>query len=349
MKMRHGLILGVLLILAGAGFARGQNAPVQPMTDKEVIQELKKQGADQLKKDLSARGTAFDMTPELEKKLRKANASDDVVKAVTDAGPKARAAAKAAALGAGAAELSPDESKDFTALRNELDPDKAISLAEDYAKKYPTSTVLSYVYSFEAGANQQKSGTVDPAEQPKYVAKTVELCQKSLELKKDNLMSLIMAVGVMPQPQYLNQHEADKEKQLSDVQDYAEEALKLIDQLPKQGTETDADFAKRKAEYASGVHAGLGMIDLDRSQLGLQGPDKDELAKAEKEYNTAVTTAEHPDPRDYYRLGEAYNLDGKTEEAIAAFTKAGDLAQGSAIKQYADKQIEALKAKKAGK
>jgi len=329
--------MGVLLVMAIAAYARGQNAPA-PMNEKEVIQELKKQGAEQLQKELSARGTDFDMTPDIEKKLRKANASDDVVKAVTNAGPKARAAAKAAAMGAGGGmQLPAEEQQAFMNLRNELDPDKSIALAEDYGKKYPNSQALSYVDSFEANAYQQKGD----------VAKTVDLCEKSLELKKDNLMSLIMIVGLIPQPQYLNKHEADKEKQLSQAETYAQDALKLIDQLPKQANEADADFAKRKTEYAAGIHSGLGMIHLDRSELGLAGPDKDELAKAEQEYNTAVSTAERPDSRDYYRLGEAYNIDGKTDDAIAAFTKAGQLGQGTAIQQYADKQIEALKAKKA--
>jgi tetratricopeptide (TPR) repeat protein len=80
--------------------------------------------------------------------------------------------------------------------------------------------------------------------------------------------------------------------------------------------------------------------------MGLAGPDKDELVKAEQEYTTAVTTTDRPDPRDYYRLGEAYSIDGKIDEAIAAFTKAAELGQGTMIKQYADKQVEALKARK---
>jgi tetratricopeptide (TPR) repeat protein len=335
MRMKYALLMVVVLVLSSALYAQGPSAPV-PMTEKDVIKELKSQGADQLIKDVSQRGTDFDMTPDTEKKLRKANATDEVVKAVTSAGPKARAAAKAAGLGVTGQTVSAEEGKDFTAIRNELDPDKTIALVEDFAKKYPNSTVLSYAYAFEANANQQKG----------EVAKVVALCQKSLELKKDNLMSLIMIVSIMPQPQYLKDHEADKEKQLAAAEDYAQDALKQIDQLPKQKDEADADFAKRKAEYAAGIHGALGMVHLDRSEMGLGGPDKDELAKAEQEYTTAVTTTERPDSRDYYRLGETYNMDGKIDEAIAAFSKASELGQGTLIKQYADKQMEALKARK---
>jgi tetratricopeptide (TPR) repeat protein len=210
-------------------------------------------------------------------------------------------------------------------------------LAEDYARKYPNSPALTYAYAFEANAYQQKG----------EVEKVVGLCEKSLGLKKDNLMSLIMISGMIPQPQYLNLHEAGKEKLLAEAETDAQEALTLLDKLPKLANESDADFAKRKAEYAAGVHSSLGMVHLDRAQLGLTGLDKDELAKAEQEYQTAITTAEHPDSRDYYRLGETTAMDGKLDDAMAAFTKASELGQGTMIKQYADQQIENLKKRKA--
>jgi hypothetical protein len=36
-------------------------------------------------------------------------------------------------------------------------------------------------------------------------------------------------------------------------------------------------------------------------------------------------------------------MEGKVDQAIDAFTKAGQMGQGTAIKQYADQQIQALK------
>ena len=336
MRIRHALLIGVVLVLASTVYAQGPSASA-PMTEKDVVKELKSAGPDQLIKAVGQRGTDFDMTPEIEKRLRKAKATDQVIQAVTSAGPKARATAKAAAMGMTGPALSPAESKDFGAIRDELDPDKAIVLAEDFARKYPTSPALTYTYSFEANAYQQKG----------EVEKVVGLCEKSLGLRKDNLMSLILISGMIPQPQYLNLHEADKEKQLAAAETYAQEAITLLDKVPRLANESDADFAKRKAEYAAGVHSALGMVHLDRAQLGLTGLDKDELAKAEQEYHTAVTTTEHPDSRDYYRLGETTAMEGKLDDAIAAFTKAGELGQGTMIKQYADQQIDNLKKRKA--
>ena len=331
------LILAVpVLLLASSLWAQapaGGQAPAAPMSEKEVVTELKKAGADQLMKDLNTRGVAFEMDAEIEKSLRKAKATDQVVNAVKAAGPNERAAAaKAAAMAAGEVILAKEEEADFKAISTELDPDKAIAMATAYIQKYPNSEVLSYIYGFEANAYQSKGDA----------NKIVEFAEKSLAVKKDNLMSLLLAAYAIPQPQYINQHRNDEPEELNKAEGFCQDALKAVDNLKKQPNETDDAFAKRKAIYVSNVHASLGMIHLDRAQQGLMGIDKDELAKSVEEYKTAVNGTDHPDPTDYYRMGEACRMLGRTDDAIAAFSKASELG-GGAVKQYADQQIAALK------
>jgi tetratricopeptide (TPR) repeat protein len=349
MKTRTLPLLGLALLLSGSAFAQlpeagsatgpsmGPQVAQAPMTDKEVLTELKKDGPDQLMKDVEKRGVNFEMDADMEKRLRKAKATDDVIKAVTAAGPKEREnAAKSAAQASGAVVVPPEQSADFKALQTELDPDKAASLAAAFIQKYPNSPILNYAYAFEANAYEMKGD----------VAKVVEFAQKSVDVKKDTLMSLLMLAYAIPTPQYINQHQADEEKQLTDAESDANQAVTAIQALKKQPNETDEDFAKRKTAYLAEVHADMGMIHLDRAQLGLMGLDKGELAKAEQEYRLAVTGVDRPDPSAYYRLGEACRLQGKFDEAIEAFTKADQLGQG-AVKQYAEQQIEKVKQMKA--
>jgi tetratricopeptide (TPR) repeat protein len=344
MRIKSVILLGPALLVSSILFAQAQGGPTMgpsaaeaPMTEKEVIAEMKKGGSDQLLKDLDKRGVEFEMDAEVEKRLRKAKATDQIIQAITSAGPKERAAAaKAAAMASGAVVVPPDESADFKALQSELDPDKAIALAEAFAQKHPNSSVLSYTFAFEANAYETKGDA----------PKIVEYAEKSLALKKDNLMSLMIVAYAIPTPQFVNLHQSDEEKQLTKAENYCQEAIASVNGLQKPANESDADFAHRKSTYISNIHADLGMIHLDRAQLGLMGLDKDELAKAEKEYGLAVSGTDHPEPSDYYRLGEAYRLDGKLDDAIAAFTKASELGQG-AVKQYAEKQIDLLKQAKA--
>ncbi len=333
--MRKALALFVGMILVAAGVAFAQVASVGPLTEKEIVTGLKAKNPAGVAEAVKQRGVDFDLNPQIEKQLRKAKADDALIELIRNSGPTARA--KQAQQAGGPAPASREEAEAFTAVRSELDPDKAIQLVNDFAQKYPNSTLLSYAYWFEANAYQQK-GDVD---------KTVEYSDKSLQLKPDNLMSLLTLCTIMPPPQYLKSHEIDKEKQLSNAEDYAKKALQLIDQVPRQANETDEQYTKRKANYASGAHASLGMIHLERSQLSLAGPDKDELAKAESEYKLAIETAERPDARDYYRRGETYAMEGKIDEGIEAFSKASDLGQGSLIKTYADQRVAELKKRKA--
>jgi len=321
----------------GKGKSQAQG-PV-PMTEKEVTKEIKSAPAETVIKDVKERGVNFDMAPDIEKKLRKAGATDEVVEAVRHAGPKVRAQMAKMVLGpgqAGTLDIPKEQVQAFDAIKGELDPDKAIALADDFARKYPESPLLSYVYSFGANSYQQKGD----------VEKVVEYTNKGLKLKPDNVMCLILSLGMLPQPQYLN-HPADRDKVLQEALSEGSRALQLIAQIQKLPNEADVDYQKRLAEVASPVHASLGMVHLDLASEALAGPDKDELAKAEQEFKTAVTTTDRPYPGDYYRMGEACALDGKLDDAIGAFTKAGEIGQGTMIKAYADQRIEELKKRKA--
>jgi len=159
-------------------------------------------------------------------------------------------------------------------------------------------------------------------------------------------MSLLIAAYMIPTPQYINQHKSDEDKQLGTAEGYCQDAIKAVEALKKGPTEADDAFIKRKNQYMSSLHSDLGMIHLDRAQLGLMGLDKDELVKAQNEYKQAVSLTDKPEANDYYRLGEAYRLDGKLDDAIAAFTKASQLDNG-VVKQYAERQIQALQNAKA--
>jgi len=233
------------------------------------------------------------------------------------------------------------EAADYTALATDFDPDHQLQLVDAFAKKYPNSPRLTYVYFIAANIQRQKNDL--PA--------AVDYAEKSVKLKPDNFASLMLLAQMLPQPKLL-QSQTDHAKLLSEAEADANQAIQIVstapnDQIKKQPNETDDAFAKRKASYISDAHSALGMVHLQKALEGLQGPDKDELAKAEQEYQTAVNGTDQPDPQAYYRLGEAFKMDGKIDEALAAFSKCSELSQGTAMQPFADKQVQELKAKKA--
>ena len=209
----------------------------------------------------------------------------------------------------------PTQARRFDAIMRESNPDKTIRLVNDFVRQYPTSTMLSYAYSFAANAYQQKG----------EAERIAEYANRSLKLEPDNLMSLILFVQVLPLPQYIRQHPAERGKILRQALEEGDHALELITQIPRQPKEVEADYQKRRAAVASEVHGALGMVHMELAAEAPGRLDRAELAKAEQEFQTAVATARQPDPHDYYRMGEAYRAEGKRDEAIQAFTNAGKL------------------------
>src|SRR5438477_625767 len=156
-----------------------------------------------------------------------------------------------APTGPGAATPQPprptaDELSGLSAIQNELDPDRAIQLGDDFVKKFPESLLLGWVYFFQGNSYQQK-GQADKMQE--CHKKAIENFKKSLTLDGNNLSNLMIAASLLPQPAYLPASDMDKSKQLSDAEGFANHALELLDTMQKQPTETDEQLQAQKDDY----------------------------------------------------------------------------------------------------
>jgi len=330
--MRSALMILIALVLTVAGGLVAQGPPAMPLTEKELVNILKdKQFRAQAAAIVEQRGVAFELDPEIEKKLRKAKADDQLIEIVKKATPTARAER---AKAQGATVVTPEEGQAFQLIQNELDPDRRLQLAADFEQKFPTSSLLTYVHVFAARSYSEKND----------LEKAIEACEKSLQLKNDNLMTVLVAVDILPQPQSIRLGNA--EEKLERAEKYAQRGLQLIDALAAGPNETPEQFAARKASYQRDMHSALGMVHMQRAVLALQGPDRSEFEQAEQEYQTAISLTSEPNAADYFRLGEVRQNLGKIDAAIEAFSKSAALGD-PVIKQYADERIEELQKVKA--
>ncbi len=71
------------------------------ITEKELADEIRRLPAETVIKNVKSRGVSFDMSPGIEKKLRKANPSEELIEAVRQAGPTFRAQMATMILGPG--------------------------------------------------------------------------------------------------------------------------------------------------------------------------------------------------------------------------------------------------------
>src|SRR3990172_12479489 len=221
MKRKVGVLLFLIVVTVCAAAAQGP--PPVPLTEEEVIDLLKsKQNPAQVFSLIQHRGINFELTPEIEKKLRKVKADNRFVELIKNVGPSARAAS---ASGKGGIQVTAEEGPDLQAIVNEMDPDRTIQLVKEFEQKFPNSGVLAYAYRYAASACQQKND----------VEHAIEYAEKSLKLKADDLASLLLLAYLIPQPNHLNpMSDGDKEKNLAQAENSAQQALKLIEELPKQ-------------------------------------------------------------------------------------------------------------------
>lgn len=326
--MRKALTSFIAMILTVTASLLAQGPPAPPLSQREVMELLKsKQYAPNAAAILESRGVNFELTPEIEKQLRKAKATDAVIEAVKNGSPTAR---KDRIVAQGGIAATPEEERDFRAIQDELSQDVAIQLAADFEKKYPQSPLLTYALALSAAGYEQKGD----------IANLIIQSEKSLALKSDNLMTLLILAQNLPQPQSLQKGNVDDK--LDRAEKYAKLALELIEKVPPQATESAEQYAARKTYYLRDLHSSLGMVHMQRAMQSLGEPDPGELKQAEQEFQTAVTISKDPNASDFYRLGEVREHLKKYDEAIEAFTRSGQLGEGTVIKTYADQRIATL-------
>lgn len=326
--MKTRLILLILFVVPFFSALAAQTTASQ-LSQEEVLKLVKQHKKDPSRVAVILResGVTFDLDRTIEKKLRKAGVDDELLQEVWKAGPTSRAAQKAMLVSPAGVQLqaSQEETEALYAIQNDLDPDRQLKIVDDFEKRFPNSQLLSYVYTQAAKAWQKKDD----------LDKVVVYGEKSLKLDADNLFSLIVLANTLPQPRLIQKSGAEREKRLIAAETYAERALVLIDRLVKRESETDAQFEERKNSLAADTHAARGMTQLQR----------DNLAKAVEEFQKAVSITARPTPQNYFRLGEAYEGVSKNSEAMAAYRKASELGQGTAIQKYADQRVQDLETK----
>lgn len=325
--MRAQLGFLIFFLVAALGGLEATVPQQQPMGQDEVRDLVKKNknAPEVILKTLEERKVDFDLNRDIEKKMRKAGATDDILQAIWRVGPTGRNSKAALLTSATGAQLQGtyEEAMGYRTIQSEMDPEKKLRMVEEFEKRFPNSQLLSYVYTQAANAAQQRGD----------LEGTVAYGEKSLKLDPDNIFSLVLVALTLPQPRMQRGDPGEATKKLSESEEYAKRVLSLIDKFPKQTNETDEQFQKRKSALLSDAHEALGMVHLQR----------DESDKAIEEFKTAISLLVSPNPQLFYRLGEVYANDGKKNEALEAFTKASEQGQGTVMKELADREIEKLK------
>lgn len=320
------LSLTVFIALTAAATLPCQDAAQDLLSQDEVYQLIKKEKGhpDVVEKALHDQGVDFDLDRDIEKQMRKAGATDEILQAIWAAGPTVRNFKGATLMSATGAPLTSTykEAMGYKTLEQTSDPDAKIRMATEFAQIFPKSELLSYVFTQAAAAFEQKGDFPN----------AVKTAQKSLELDHDNTYSLLIAATALSEPSMVRAA-GDSVNVLREAQNDAQRVLDLLPKLPARPDEAPVQLETRKAGVESSAHAALGSVAMQQ----------DNDAGAVAEFQKAISLSSAPKASLYFRLGEVYASAGKKQEAIDAFSKAAELGKGTVVETYANQNIKQLR------
>src|SRR5882672_4522559 len=151
-----------------------------PLTLDEVVRLIKEKKSDpqSIASVIAERGVDFEFDEKVAKKLRKAGGDDDLLAEIWKVTPSGKTHMKALLTTPTGVDVqaSAGEAMALEEIQNEGAPDRRLRMVDAFEKKFPSSPLLSYVYT-EAAKAQQQNGAFDEA---------IQYCRKSLKLDPDN-------------------------------------------------------------------------------------------------------------------------------------------------------------------
>ncbi|MBI4462849.1 MAG: hypothetical protein HY653_08095 [Acidobacteria bacterium] len=215
-----------------------------------------------------------------------------------------------------------EQQQALQAIMQAAQPAQQAALIEEFLKKYPDTR-------FTWGLCRQASNAF---RQVNNYPKAIEYGERAMALNPKDPISPILVADSLAES--AKRDELDYDKKLVQAEKYAREALELLPEffamLAPPPTMTLEEVEVQKHLLEAQPHATLGYVFLLRNQNAL----------AEEELENAMELGEsQPNQVDFLRLGRAYLMQNKTEEAVAILRKA--VAMGGSHYQTA---VEYLKA-----
>lgn len=224
---------------------------------------------------------------------------------------------------------SKGELEALQALFGAQDADTRIKAADELVTKYADTDFKDLALFFAAASYEQKGDA----------EKAIVYGERTLEANAKNYSAMLLLARLISMR--TREHDLDREEKLGRVEGYVKSAEKALTEAPKPNPQlTDEQWAAAKKDMMSQGHEALGMAAMARKKYDV----------AATEFKTSVESASQADPATMVRLGAAYNLGGKYDEAIAVLDKV--LAQAEvhpAVKKFAqDEKARATQAKSGG-
>ena len=201
------------------------------------------------------------------------------------------------------------------------DPQKKISLGEDFLQKYPTSRYRPGIYASLTLLYLQTN----------QVQKMEDVGEKEVQLMPTDVQTMAVLGQTIPRAMSGAATGADNAKELAKAEAYSKRAIEVTPTIAKPANLTDEQFASAKSNTLAMAHSGLGLVYVRRGKYEDAIPELDQSVKIDPT----------PDPVNYYLLGLANQKASHFDEAVTAFNKCASI-QGS-LQAKCKTEAEAVK------
>ena len=224
---------------------------------------------------------------------------------------------------------SANEAKAVQAIQQAKTPDERVSAVENLITKFADTEFKGWALNVAAEASDQKGD----------FNKAIFYGERAIEADTKNFDPYLLVSGELAQ--HTREFDLDKEEKLSKSEKYAKQALEMIPTAAKPApTVTDAQWEDYKKDAMARAHVDLGLIAVARKKYDV----------ASSEFKTAVETSPQPDVVAMARLANAYNEQGKSDDALAVIAKVLETPNlNPAVKQFAEAEKAKAEKAKAGK
>jgi tetratricopeptide (TPR) repeat protein len=212
----------------------------------------------------------------------------------------ALSAAAAALVMAQKKPKSDKETQAIQAIQKAKTPDEVIAAVENLVTKFADTEFKSAALVEEAEAWDQKG---DPI-------KAVTNGRLAIEAEPTNVDALL--VVALELAGHTRDGDLDKNDKLGEAEKDIKSAMDQIPAATKPAPQvTDAQWEEGKKFFTARAHFGLGLVAMARKKP----------SEGVAEYKLAVDGSPTPDPLWMIRLGNAYDVTGKYDEAIEVLDK----------------------------
>ena len=181
------------------------------------------------------------------------------------------------------------------------DLQKKIQAGNDFVQKYPTSRYRVEVYYWLV------RGYMSANDVPKMQAAG----EKDLELNPNDVQTLAILGSTLPRSLASNLSPEEKEKILTQAEQYSNKAIELAPTLTKPAGMADEMFIGAKNQTMAMAYSGLGLVAFRRGKFS------DAIPNLEK----SVGLEPEPDAVTYYVLALSNEKTSHFDDAVTAFTK----------------------------